>query len=65
MKDKQDREQGLRDDLHTLLTEAMKQAGVQQTMEVNQTYQDLLDRANLGNTAAPVVRVINGTRTGG
>ena len=65
MKDKQDRAQGLQNDLDALLSEAMKQAGVQQTMEINQAYQDLLDRANTTASAVPVVRVINATRTGG
>lgn len=59
-----DREEATRKDAERLLEEAMKLPGVKEALEVNRTYQDLLDRADLSGTGMQFVRVINATRAG-
>jgi hypothetical protein len=59
-----DHEKATRKDAERLLEEAMKQPGVKEALEVNQAYQNLLDRADLSGASMQYVRVINATRTG-
>lgn len=60
----EDRDEVTRKAAERLLDEAMKQPGVKEALEVNQAYQDLLDRADLSGVSMQYVRVINATRTG-
>lgn len=46
-----------------LLEEAMKQPGVKDALEVNQSYQDLLHRANLDEPQIGFLQVTSVTRS--
>ena len=58
------RDDQVRLDAEHLLEEAMKQPGVKDALAVNQTYQELLDRADLYGSDGQFVQVISANRSG-
>lgn len=50
------------EDTARLLEEAMKQPGVKEALEVNQTYNDLMDRTGLALSDVPLLKISNATR---